>query len=221
MNVVPTGAIFYAVCDIRSDRCSAPEGGAVTAVMNEAGEQINVCKTCLDHQVKFRLWHIEGARVPGMKEQLDIAAIDRTGRVVVIVEVKTKLASNEAWATDTATRLMSRTSISTATCLMIFTPEVLYAWEVIERRLLGETCVVSRIGESVSSMAKELKLDPSEYAAEPNKEIRGAPHTAAKRHMQLERIAMGLLRKPSFLDSVPLFARERLANTELLREYVV
>jgi hypothetical protein len=104
---------------------------------------------------------------------------------------------------------------------MIFTPEVLYAWEVIERRLLGETCVVSRIGESVSSMAKELKLDPSEYAAEPNKEVRGTPFTAAKRHMQLERIAMELLREPSFLDSVPLFARERLANTELRREYVV
>ncbi|WP_186104505.1 hypothetical protein [Burkholderia gladioli] len=221
MNVVPTGAIFYAVCDVRSDRCSAPEGGAVTAVMTEAGEQINVCKTCLDHQVKFRLWQIEGARVPGMKEQLDIAAIDQTGQVVVIVEVKTKSTPNEAWATDTATRLMSRTSILTATCLMIFTPEVLYAWEVIEKRLLGETYVASRIGESVSSMAQELGLDPSEYAAERNREMRGAPFTAAKRHMQLERIAMGLLRKSSFSDFVPPFARERLVNTELRREYVV
>ena len=221
MNVVPTGTIFYAVCDVRSDQCSAPEGGAVTAVMNEASEQINVCKTCLDHQIKIRFWHIEGARVPGMKEQLDIAAIDQSGRVIVIIEVKTKPASNGAWATDTATRLMSRTSISTATCLMIFTPEALYAWEVIDMRLIGEACVVSHIGDFVSSMAKELRLTPSEYAAELNKEMRDAPFTAAKRHMQLERIAMELLRKPSFLDVVPQFARERLAKTELRREYVV
>ena len=64
MNVEPSGVVFSGVCDIQTDRCTAREWGALTAVWGPPGQtQINVCGACLDEKVRTGEWQIEGARI--------------------------------------------------------------------------------------------------------------------------------------------------------------
>lgn len=68
MKVESTGIVMIGVCDVQTDRCVAKTPSPITAVWTLPGRnQINVCKACLDDQLRTGSWTIEGARVSGMR----------------------------------------------------------------------------------------------------------------------------------------------------------
>ncbi|HGO6129751.1 TPA: hypothetical protein ACK3RK_008380 [Burkholderia cepacia] len=221
MIVSPTGAIFYGICQVLANHCSAPEGGAITAVMDEHGNQINVCKTCLSHQVKHRLWNIEGASVPGMKHQIDIAGLNERQEVIAVIEVKTRQKADNAWAVKIATRQLSRAALSSVLCMLVLTPSTLFSWEVNEGELSGNSLERMDIEDFIASVALELGLERQAYTVESDEELRNAGFTAAKKHMQLERVVARLFERRDFLQSVPRPIAEILQRATFHREYVV
>jgi hypothetical protein len=61
-NIEPSGVIFSDACTIQTDRCTAREKAAVTAVWGPPGRtQINVCGSCLQEKVRIGEWKIGGA----------------------------------------------------------------------------------------------------------------------------------------------------------------
>ena len=63
-KVEPSGVVLHGVCDIQTDRCTAKATGAITAVWGSPGRtQINVCRACLEEQMRRGEWKVEGARV--------------------------------------------------------------------------------------------------------------------------------------------------------------
>jgi hypothetical protein len=63
-RVEPTGVFFSGSCWIQTERCTAREWGALTAVWGPPGEtQINVCGACLEEKVRAGEWEIRGARL--------------------------------------------------------------------------------------------------------------------------------------------------------------
>jgi hypothetical protein len=68
MRVEPTGIVMIGVCDVQTDRCVAKAPSPITAVWTAPGRnQINVCKACLDDQLRAGIWTIEGARAAGVR----------------------------------------------------------------------------------------------------------------------------------------------------------
>lgn len=221
MIVSPTGAIFYGICNVRTDHCSALDGGAITAVMNEHGNQINVCKTCLSHQIKHRLWNIEGASVPGMKHQIDIAGLDDHQQVIAVIEVKTQQKSDSVWAAKIASRQLSRTKLSSVLCMLVLTPSTMFSWEVAEGELVGKTLERMDVEAFIVSAARELGIEKHAYTVENGEELRNAGFTAAKKHMHFEHIVAHLFEKHDFLQSMPHPIANILQRANFRREYVV
>ncbi len=63
-KVEPSGVVMTGVCDIQTSRCTAKEGGAITAVWGPPGRtQINVCRGCLEDKMRLGEWKVQGARV--------------------------------------------------------------------------------------------------------------------------------------------------------------
>jgi hypothetical protein len=64
MNVEPSGVVLTGVCSIQTERCTAREGGPITAVWGPPGRtQINVCRACLEAKIQSGEWDVEGARL--------------------------------------------------------------------------------------------------------------------------------------------------------------
>lgn len=65
MKIEPTGIIFQAKCDLKTDKCiSEGPNSPVTAVWGPPGRtQINVCRPCLEEMMRLGLWEIRGARL--------------------------------------------------------------------------------------------------------------------------------------------------------------
>ncbi len=63
-KIEPSGVILTGVCSVQTDRCTAKEGGALTAVWGPPGRtQINVCGSCLEEKMRIGEWKVQGARV--------------------------------------------------------------------------------------------------------------------------------------------------------------
>jgi hypothetical protein len=221
MIVSPTGTIFYGICQVLTSHCSAPEGGAITAVMDELGNQINVCKTCLSHQIKYRVWNIEGASVPGMKHQIDIAGLNERQEVIAVIEVKTQRNADSAWATNIATRQLSRTALSTVLCMLVLTPYTMFSWEVADGELYSDSFERMDVEDFIEAAARELGFEKQAYTIGSEEELRNGGFAAAKKHMQLERVVARLLERRDFLQSAPRQIAEILENAAFRREYVV
>lgn len=68
MRVEPTGIVVFGVCDVQIGRRVAKVLSPITAVWTTpGGNQINVCKSCLDDQLRSGAWAIEGARAAGVR----------------------------------------------------------------------------------------------------------------------------------------------------------
>ena len=63
MKVEATGIVMMGVCAVETERCVAKAPSPITAVWTMPGRnQINVCRACLDEQLRHGRWVIEGAR---------------------------------------------------------------------------------------------------------------------------------------------------------------
>lgn len=220
MNVTPTGIIFYGVCQIASEHCNAREGGVVTAVRTAPIDgQVNVCKTCLDEQIRNRLWHIEGAYVPNMRHLLDLAVVDSSGKVVIGVEVKNKKTINQQSATQLATQLIAREKMSSIPFFFLVTPEYCYTWKVVDGSLNDAKMIkldsyIPKIYGQLGMVLDDAKMDASHA-------VQKSSSSLAKEHMLLERASKHLLEDEDFIHSLPKEISEHFENSKVCMEYVL
>src|SRR5215813_2111536 len=102
MKVEPTGVVFDGVCSIQSEKCTATNRAAITAVFGDPTRiQINTCGACLEEQVRAGEWEIRGARV---RQRADVAVFSRDMKLQLVVEVK-KASFREEGSKDHAIRI--------------------------------------------------------------------------------------------------------------------
>ena len=64
MIIEPSGVVMMGHCTVQTDKCTAKEGSAITAVWATPGRnQIDVCRECLEEKIRIGDWEVEGARV--------------------------------------------------------------------------------------------------------------------------------------------------------------
>jgi hypothetical protein len=222
MNVIPTGAIFYGICQISSEQCSAKEGGAVTAIRTSPiQEQINVCKACLDYQIRNRKWHINGAYVPGMRVQLDLAVIDSAGNVVIAVEVKNWGHPSPSWANKIAIQTIARDGLSAIPYLLLATPTLCYICEIVHGLINDDNIVEVNVAIEIAKISKTLNVEPDTLNINDGAEFRNSPYTAAKKHMELERCLKYLLEDRDFISRLPPKIIRYFKDSEVRMEYVL
>jgi hypothetical protein len=219
MNVKPTGIIFYGVCQIATENCSAKEGGVVTAVLTllEANNQIKVCKSCLDYQIRNRIWNIEGAYVPNMKRMLDLAVVNNEGKVVIAVEVKTGRNISLKLAEQIAYQIISTQQITNIPYFFLVTPSFCYMWKITNGSF-NELQTIS-VDSYVSEVSKKLKIPFDNLETTQNKTEK-TTLTREKEHMLFERIVKNLFKEKSFIHTLPKEVADNFENSEILMEYV-
>ncbi|MCP4699110.1 MAG: hypothetical protein GY862_19995 [Gammaproteobacteria bacterium] len=223
MKAIPTGVIFYGVCQMANEHCSAKEGGAVTAVfLLPANEQVNVCKTCLDYKVKDRDWNIEGAYVPGMKRQFDVAVLDKDNNIVLAAEVKTWAHPTPQWAAKIATQMESRNYLSGIHLFLLVTPKSIYLWRVADGQIVKKSVQEIEAAAHILRVSASLELAQDEFIISEKTEFSNYPFKTAKKHMQLERIAKHLLSDKQFISLLPEdIGKKLLKGTDVFMEYVL
>jgi hypothetical protein len=219
MNVIPTGVIFYGVCQIASENCTAKEGGVVTAVQRlPVIEQVNVCKTCLDYQVRNREWNIEGAYVSGMKHQLDLAVVDNEGKVVIAIEAKLGKNINQQLATQIASQIITREQMDNIPFFFLVTPAYCYIWKIVNGSLndLQMINIDSYISEIYDKLGIKFEdSETNEYHKTQNTSL-----SKIKEHLFFERSVKYLLEDKSFIYSLPKEIANNLEKSQVYMEYV-
>ncbi|MGI9065278.1 MAG: hypothetical protein ACR2HX_02590 [Pyrinomonadaceae bacterium] len=131
MKIEPTGIVFTEVCGIQTERCVARKPAPITAVWTLPGRvQVNVCRPCLEEQIRSGEWEVAGARV---ERRADIAVYSPDKRLQLIVEVKKspgiKIESRD-WAKKIHRNLLAHGGIpSTPYFLIAILPDQLYLWK--------------------------------------------------------------------------------------------
>lgn len=131
MRVEPTGIVLEDICSIQTERCVAKAPAAITAVWTLPGRvQVNVCRPCLEEQVRSGEWEIEGAKI---EKRADVAVYSPDRRLQLIVEVK-KAPSKDTKTRDWAKRIHRNLLIhagvpSTPYFLVLILPDYLYLWK--------------------------------------------------------------------------------------------
>lgn len=64
MKVEPTGVVMMGVCQVQTDKCTGRTPAPITAVWIPPGRrQMDVCRACLEEQMRKGEWEVEGARL--------------------------------------------------------------------------------------------------------------------------------------------------------------
>jgi len=129
MQIEPTGVIFSGRCEVQSEHCIARDSGALTAVWQlPARKQINVCRACLENEIRAGEWSISGARIP---PHADVAVVGRDGALVLLVEVKWSPPRKDAegWARQVRRNLVAHGALPQAPYFMLATyPGASFLW---------------------------------------------------------------------------------------------
>jgi hypothetical protein len=220
MNVIPTGIIFYGVCQVVSEHCHAKEGGAITAVHTlPFNEQVNVCKTCLDYQIRERIWNIEGAYVPNMKRMLDLAVVDSSGKVVIAVEVKNRQDINQQSATQIATQIVAREQIFSIPFFFLVTPTFCYSWEIINGSLNNLQAI--SVASYLPKIYEKLGIPFTDSNATESHKTQSTSLSKAKEHLLLERVTKNLFGEKCFIHLLPKKIADQLESSQVHMEYVL
>ena len=62
-------------------------------------------------------------------ENIDLIAYDRTGRVVLVAEVRSKIGTSEEWAARFRSNMLEHGGFPRVLFFMIATPERMYFWD--------------------------------------------------------------------------------------------
>lgn len=216
MNVKPTGIIFYGVCQIATENCSAKEGGVVTAVL-DCNNQIKVCKSCLDYQIRNRVWNIEGAYVSNMKRMLDLAVVNNEGKVVIAVEVKMGKNISSKLAEQIANKIVIMQQITDVPYFFLVTPTFCYIWKIVKGSL-NELQTIS-VDSYISEVSKKLKIPFDNLETAQDKSEKTAL-TREKEHLLFERLVKNLFKEKSFIHALPKEVADNFENSEILMEHV-
>src|SRR5256885_1615764 len=108
MKIEPSGVVLVDVCSIQTEKCVAKRPAPITAVWTLPGRvQINVCRPCLEEQVRAGEWEIQGAKI---ERRADVAVYSRDKKLQLVVEVKRKprtKANLKEWATNIHRNLLA------------------------------------------------------------------------------------------------------------------
>jgi len=131
MKIEPSGVILKDVCSIQTDKCVAKQPAPITAVWAVPGRmQINVCRPCLEEQVRSGEWEIQGARIT---RRADVAVFSPDRKLQLVVEVKKSLRAKqpmEKWATAIHRNLYAHAGIPKAPYfLLALLPGNFYLWK--------------------------------------------------------------------------------------------
>lgn len=131
MRIEPTGVLLMDVCSIQTERCVAKETAPITAVWTLPGRvQVNVCRPCLEEQVRAGLWEIEGAKVEG---RADVAVYSPDKKLALIVEVKKtpdQRINLRDWAKRIHRNLLAHGGIPGSPYFLVaILPDKLYLWK--------------------------------------------------------------------------------------------
>jgi len=131
MKIEPSGVIFTGICDIQTSRCLAKQPAPITAVWATPGRlQINVCRPCLEEQIRAGEWEIPGTRIP-MRADIAVYSTDRKLQLVVEVKKRSraKLPSTD-WAWQIHRNLLTHAGIPwTRYFLLAILPGRFYLWK--------------------------------------------------------------------------------------------
>ncbi len=126
-KIEPTGVFFAAACDIETEKCRARPFGPVTAVWSPPGRtQVNVCGACLEEMVRQGEWEIQrGSR------RADFAIYDRTGKLQLVVELKSTRSGEHSpeRAVEIRKNLRAHSGIPRSPYFLIAFPDHLYLWK--------------------------------------------------------------------------------------------
>jgi hypothetical protein len=129
VKIEPTGIVLVDSCSIQTEKCVARKPAPITAVWTLPGRvQVNVCRPCLEEQVRCGEWEIQGARI---KRRVDIAVYSPDRKLQLVVEVKGKsIGKNRARATHIRRNLLAHSGIPrTPYFLLAIIPDRLYLWK--------------------------------------------------------------------------------------------
>ncbi|HWX40793.1 MAG TPA: hypothetical protein VN345_06545 [Blastocatellia bacterium] len=134
MKIEPSGVVFVGVCDVQTEKCIARVASPITAVWTSpARVQVNVCRPCLEEQVRAGEWEIRGAKI---KSRVDVAAYSRDKRLLLVAEVKKAPSTVSAqsqlreWAIRVHRNLLAHAGIPSARYFLLAAlPDYLYMWQ--------------------------------------------------------------------------------------------
>lgn len=131
MRVEPSGVIFTDICAVQTNRCVARHAAPITAVWAVPGRlQINVCRPCLEEQVRSGEWEIQGARIT---RRADVAVFSSDRKLQLVVEVKKSSRAKpplKRWAIEIHRNLQAHAGIpKTPYFLLAILPGSFYLWK--------------------------------------------------------------------------------------------
>jgi hypothetical protein len=130
MKIEPTGVVFIDICSIQTEECVAKEPAPITAVWSLPGRvQVNVCRPCLEEQIRSGEWEIQGAKI---EKRADVAVYSPDNKLQLIVEVKKKPGARvpKNWATMIHRNLLAHSGIpNTPYFLLAVPPDSLFLWK--------------------------------------------------------------------------------------------
>jgi hypothetical protein len=135
MKIEPSGVILVGICEIQTPVCQALLPAPVTAVWAPPGRrQVNVCRACLEEQVRDGEWEIPGAHV---RRRFDVVAYDAKDKPQLIVEVKPQPPFDArealAWAVQIHRNPMVHAALTPAPFfLLVGFPEHFFLWKALE-----------------------------------------------------------------------------------------
>lgn len=135
MRIEPTGIVLVDTCSVQTEKCVAREAAPITAVWTMPGRvQVNVCRPCLEEQVRSGEWEIRGARI---ERRADVAVYSRDKKLQLVVEVQKKPrdGSNlKKWAATVHRNLLAHSGIPTSPYfLLAVLPDRFYLWKSSDR----------------------------------------------------------------------------------------
>lgn len=129
MKIESSGVIFTGVCSIQTEKCVAKQPSPITAVWTSPGRmQIDVCRICLEEQIRAGEWEIQGARVT---KRADIAVYSPDKKLQLVVEVKKKPNQelDSEWAQTVFRNLVVHSGIPLSPYFLLVIPnDYLYLW---------------------------------------------------------------------------------------------
>lgn len=208
MRVVPTGAVFYAVCDLKLEGCAARNGGAVTTVLlPDNFEQVNTCKVCLNNEIRKGKWTIEGSRVWNMREVLDLAILDDTGKVVVAVEIKSHIRNNKRHIEKILQGMSSKQSLLGTPYFMYASPNTVAIYErsenILHELFTAKPYLTLPIFDNIDVNTPK------------------SPLMQAKQHMLLEREFAKYFKSDVFLRCLPNKLKVVFSENKVYMEHVL
>lgn len=190
MQVMPTGIIFYGICKVQTRRCVAVNGAPVTAVWTPPGRiQVNVCKPCLDEQIRQGRWIVEGARVRGMRQGLaDIAVWSPDNELQLVVEIRNRLGSSSEQAERIYSEAMNAPFVSETPFFLLALPDRFHLWQQENTHGAPEPPAFSVEPEFLEPYLKAHSLKTEDICVSESSEFIDEPYTVIEKRFHFQNI---------------------------------